>query len=56
MICLVDESAGAKLTSVILGSLIVFLLMVIIGLVVKILKLQTGTLSDTVSVLHLLLL
>ncbi|XP_027143481.1 uncharacterized protein LOC109140678 isoform X2 [Larimichthys crocea] len=37
-----NESAGAKLTSVILGSLIVFLLMVIIGLLVKIRKLQTA--------------
>ncbi|KAE8278928.1 hypothetical protein D5F01_LYC22510 [Larimichthys crocea] len=36
-----NESAGAKLTSVILGSLTVFQMMVIIGLVVKIRKLQT---------------
>ncbi len=44
MIHLLDESDGiTKLTSVILGALTVCLVMVVIGLIVKIKKLQTGT-------------
>ncbi len=44
MIRLLDESDGmTKLTIVILGALTVCLVTVIIGLVVKIKKLQTGT-------------
>ena len=39
------------LTSVILGALTVVIVLIIIGLVVKVRKLQTGTFSVTVSVL-----
>ena len=50
MISLVGESDGiAMLTSVILGALTVVLVLVIIGLVVKVRKLQTGTFSVTMS-------
>ena len=46
----VGESDGiAMLTSVILGALTVVLVLVIIGLVVKVRKLQTGTFSVTMS-------
>ncbi|KAG7999458.1 hypothetical protein GBF38_000347 [Nibea albiflora] len=44
-----DPDGITKLTSVILGGLTVFLLMVIIGLVVKIRKLQTGWISVSAS-------
>ena len=44
MISLVGESGGiAMLTSVIVGALTFVLVLVIIGLVVKVRKLQTGT-------------
>ena len=39
------------LTSVILGALTVVLVLVVVGLVLKVRKLQTGTFSVTVSVL-----
>ncbi|CAK6965332.1 uncharacterized protein LOC128384381 [Scomber scombrus] len=41
--CKKESDENTKLMSVILGGLAVFLLMVIIGLVVKIMKLQTST-------------
>ena len=51
---LVGESDGiAMLTSVILGALTVVLVLVVVGLVVKVRKLQTGTFSVTVSILLL---
>ena len=57
MIFLVEESEGiTKLICVILGALTVLLVMVIIGLVVKVRKLQTGTFSMFLSVLYLVLL
>ncbi len=53
IICLLDESDGiTKLTSVILGALTVCLVTVVIGLVVKIRKLQTGTFSKLLSLFH----
>ena len=51
MIFLVEESdATTKLTSVILAGLTVFLVMVIIGLLVKVRKLKTGTFSKLLCV------
>ena len=56
MICLaVDCDRITMLTSVILAALTVLLVMVIIGLVVKVRKLQTGTFSKFLSVLYLAL-
>ena len=50
MTSLVGESNGtAMLTSVILGALTVVLVLVIVGLVVKVRKLETGTFSVTMS-------
>ena len=57
IIFLVEESdENTRLMSVILGGLAVFLLMVIIGLVVKIMKFQTGTCESYCIFLYLVLL
>lgn len=58
MIFLVEQSDGiAKVENVVLGVLTVFFVMVIIGLVVKNRKLQTGTFFKVaVPILHLVLL